>query len=84
MGMTAALKLRQIVENAENVLAIELLAAAEGLDFRAPLRSSPPVEKARTMIRNLCPRVTCDRSLTPDIERIADAVRNGVFEEFVS
>ena len=38
MGMTAALKLRQIVENAENVLAIELLAAAEGLDFRAPLR----------------------------------------------
>src|SRR6202451_105353 len=47
MGMTSALKLRQIVENAENVLAIELLAAAEGLDFRAPLRSSKPVARAR-------------------------------------
>src|SRR6185437_8541573 len=44
MGMTAALKLRQIVWNAEQVLAIELLAAAEGLDYRAPLRSSQPIE----------------------------------------
>ena len=39
MGMTAALKLRTIVENAENVLAIELLAAAEGLEYRRPLES---------------------------------------------
>jgi histidine ammonia-lyase len=82
MGMTAALKFRQTVENAENVLAIELLAAAEGLDFRAPLRSSQAIERARTLIRNLAPRVVEDRPLSPDIERIAAAVRAGEFDQF--
>jgi histidine ammonia-lyase len=82
MGMTSALKLRQIVENAENVLAIELLAAAEGLDFRAPLRSSQPMERARELIRSMAPRVTQDRALSPDIERIAAAIRAGEFDEF--
>jgi len=83
MGMTSALKLRQTVENAEYVLAIELLAAAEGLDFRAPLRSSKPIERARELIRAMAPRVTEDRSLSPDIERIADAIRVGEFDQFV-
>jgi len=81
--MTAALKLRQTVENAENVLAIELLAAAEGLDFRAPLRSSKPIERARELIRAMAPRVTQDRSLSPDIERMAEAIRAGQFDQFV-
>ena len=53
MGMTSALKLRQITWNAERVIAIELLAAAEGLDYRAPLRSSRRIEQAREMIRSL-------------------------------
>jgi histidine ammonia-lyase len=83
MGMTSALKLRQTVENAENVLAIELLAAAEGLDFRAPLRSSKPIERARELIRAMAPRVTQDRSLSPDIERMAEAIRAGQFDQFV-
>jgi histidine ammonia-lyase len=83
MGMTSALKFRQIVENAENVLAIEVLAAAEGLDFRAPLRSSGPIERARQRIRALAPRVIEDRSLSPDIERIAAAIRAGEFDEFI-
>ena len=83
MGMTSALKLRQTVENAENVLAIELLAAAEGLDFRAPLRSSKPIERARELVRAMAPRVAQDRSLSPDIERIAEAIRAGQFDQFV-
>jgi histidine ammonia-lyase len=83
MGMTAALKLRQIVENAENVLAIELLAAAEGLDYRAPLRSSKPIERARELIRSMAPRVIEDRPLSPDIERLAEGIRLGVFDEFI-
>jgi histidine ammonia-lyase len=83
MGMTSALKLRQIVENAENVLAIEFLSAAEGLDFRAPLRSSQPIERARELIRSMAPRVTEDRPLSPDIERIAEAVRAGEFDQFL-
>ena len=83
MGMTAALKLRQTVENAENVLAIELLAAAEGLDYRAPLRSSKPIERARELIRSMAPRVTEDRPLSPDIERLSASIRGGEFDEFI-
>ena len=83
MGMTAALKLRQTVENAENVLAIELLAAADGLDYRAPLRSSKPIERARELIRSMAPRVTEDRPLSPDIERLSASIRGGEFDEFI-
>jgi len=84
MGMTSALKLRQIAWNAERVVSIELLAAAEGLDYRVPLRSSRRIERARGMIRSLVPRVTEDRPLARDIERLAGAIQGGDFEEFVS
>jgi histidine ammonia-lyase len=84
MGMTAAVKLREIVANAEQVLAIELLAAAEGLDYRAPLRSSRPIERARALIRSHVPRLTADRPLSRDIEAIAAAIQAGQFDEFVS
>ncbi len=83
MGMTAALKLRQIVANAEHVLAIELLTAAEGLDYRAPLRSSKPIERARAAIRRHVERLTEDRPLSYDIERLAAAIREGEFDEFL-
>jgi histidine ammonia-lyase len=84
MGMTAAIKLREIVQNAEHVLAIELLAAAEGLDYRAPLRSSDPIERARFLIRGLCGKLTADRPLGCDIERVGEAIRQGQFDEFAS
>jgi histidine ammonia-lyase len=83
MGMTAALKLRQIVWNAEQVIAIELLAAAEGLDYRAPLRSSEPIERARAILRGIVPRLTSDRPLSYDIQRTAEAVTKGDLDEFV-
>lgn len=82
MGMTAALKLRQIVTNAEQVIAIELLAAAEGLDYRAPLRSSEPIERARTILRGIVPRLTFDRPLSYDIQRTAEAIERGDLDEF--
>ncbi len=82
MGMTAAVKLREIVTDAEQVLAIELLAAAEGLEYRKPLRSSPPIEKAHKLIRSMVPRLTTDRPLSRDIETIAAAVAQGEFDEF--
>ncbi len=84
MGMTAALKLRQIVTNAEQVLAIEFLTAAEGLDYRAPLRSSPPIEQARIRIRGVVPRLTADRPLSNDIQRLAEAIQRGDFDQFIS
>ena len=84
MGMTSATKLRRIVENAENVLGIELLAAAEGLDYRLPLRSSKRVEKARELIRSRVPRLTADRPLSNDIKAIALAIQQGDFDEFAA
>ncbi|HLH42443.1 MAG TPA: histidine ammonia-lyase [Bryobacteraceae bacterium] len=82
MGMTAALKLRQIVDHAENVLAIELMAASEGLDYRRPLRSSALLESAREIVRAIVPRLTEDRPLAPDIEALAASLRRGDFDRF--
>jgi histidine ammonia-lyase len=80
MGMTAALKLRTIVENAEHVLAIELLAAAEGLEFRHPLKAGVGVEEAYARIRKISPAVDADRSMSSDIARVAVAIRDGIFD----
>lgn len=71
MGMTSALKLRQIVDLAERVLAIELIAAAQGIEYRRPLRTSEPLETAHRWIRAIVEPLTCDRSLTQDIEAVA-------------
>jgi len=81
MGMTAALKLRTIVENAEHLLAIELLSAAEGLEFRRPLKGGVGVELAYERVRAISPAVDADRSLSKDIELIAAAIRDGMFDE---
>ncbi len=51
MGMTSALKLKRIVENAELVLAIEMMAAAQGLEYRAPLKPARQVARARVKVR---------------------------------
>lgn len=80
MGMVAATKLRRIVANAERLLAIELMAAADGLDFRAPLKTSPALQDAYNIVRMNAERLVEDRSLTPDIEAVAAAVRAGEFE----
>jgi histidine ammonia-lyase len=80
MGMTGALKLRQIVENTEQVLAIELMCAAQALEFRRPLRASREVERACAAVRAILPRLNEDRILGPEIEALAAAVRAGAFE----
>ena len=80
MGMTSALKLRSIVDLAENLLAIELLAAAEGLEHRRPLKSGAGVERAFVTVRKFSPPLTQDRSLANDIARVAEAVRRGDFD----
>jgi histidine ammonia-lyase len=80
MGMTSALKLRQVVENAEHVLAIELMSAAQGLDYRQPLKAALEVEHARATIRKTLPRLAEDRVLSTDIERLATEIRTGAFD----
>jgi len=80
MGMTAALKLRRIVENVEHVVAIELLASAEALEYRAPLRPGLGARRAYETLRSRAPRLTRDRPLAHDIERVASALRRGEFD----
>lgn len=79
MGMTGALKLRQIVENVEHIVAIELMCAAQAVEFRRPLRTSPRLEDVIFAVRSIVPRLEQDRVLSPDIESLAAAVRSGVF-----
>jgi histidine ammonia-lyase len=81
MGMTSALKLRGIVENAEHLLAIELLAAAEGLEFRRPLKGGVGVEEAYERVRKISAAVEADRSMSSDIAHVAAAIREGVFDD---
>jgi histidine ammonia-lyase len=64
------------------VNAIELMVACEALDYRRPLRSSKPIERAREMIRAIVPRLTDDRPPAPDIEALAAAIRRGELDEF--
>lgn len=79
MGMTGALKLRQIVENAERIVGIELMCAAQGLEFRRPLRASREVERAHEAVRAVVPKLEQDRVLSPEIEAMAAALRSGAF-----
>jgi histidine ammonia-lyase len=82
MGMTGALKLRQIVEHAERIVGIELMCAAQGLEFRRPLRASREVERAHAAVREIVPRLDEDRVLAHDIEALAAAVRAGAFNKW--
>lgn len=77
MGVTAGLKARDILRNVEMVLAIELMCAAEGLDYRRPLRTGEPLERVHALIRSEVPRLDKDRVLYPDIQRVAAMVRDG-------
>ncbi len=80
MGMTSALKLRVIVENAEHIVAIELIAGAEALEHRRPLKGGLGVERAHALVRKYVEPLTGDRVLSGDIAAIAAAIRNGDFD----
>lgn len=79
MAMGAATKLRRVVHNLQHVLAIELMCAAQGLEYRRPLRAGVGVERAFATVRSLVPALKEDRVLGPDIERLAAAVASGRF-----
>ncbi len=79
MGATAALKARTIVENAAHVVAIELLCAAQGVEYRRPLRAGHGVEEAVRRARAVVPPLERDRPLHADIAALARAVHEGRF-----
>ena len=77
MAAYAGRRLHGMADNLARLLAIELLCAAQGIDFRRPLRSSDALERAHARVRQLSPRLGDDRPLGPDIERVAKAVLDG-------
>ncbi|MGA7217705.1 MAG: histidine ammonia-lyase [Candidatus Sulfotelmatobacter sp.] len=81
MGMTAANKLRRIVENTRNVLAIEAMAVAQAIDFLAPLKTSKRGQAAHAAIRSVCPTVDKDRAIYKDFARIAELIGSGKIAE---
>jgi histidine ammonia-lyase len=84
MGNGAGLKALQVVANAEHVVAIELLAGAQAVEFLAPLEPGVGVRAARAFVRTLSERVREDRPLSGDIERVAAAIRDGTLLEAVA
>ena len=80
MGMTAATKLRAIVDSAELITAIELITAAEGLEYRAPLQPGRGVQQAHEIVRRHVPRLTVDRAMSNEIQTIATLIRDGEFD----
>jgi histidine ammonia-lyase len=79
MAMGAAWKLRRLIRNVQYVLGIELLCAAQGIDYRAPLRPGRGVARAHAQVRRLVPPLERDRVLAPDIGVLADAIAAGLF-----
>src|SRR5579864_7387109 len=77
MGMGAALKLKRIVVNTRHVLAIEAMAAAQGIDFLAPLKTSKRLLAAHGAIRSVSPPIEHDRVLADDFARISDLIASG-------
>lgn len=77
MGNAAGLKALRVLDNAERTLAIELLAGAQAIEFLAPLRPGEGVCAVHDFVRTLSARLAEDRSLSADIERVADAIRAG-------
>jgi histidine ammonia-lyase len=84
MGMTAATKLRSIVELAELATAIELLTAAQALDYRAPLAPGRGVKEAHRIVRSFVAPLTADRSMAGDIEKVRTAIVDGAFESLIN
>jgi histidine ammonia-lyase len=77
MGLAAARKASRAVDCLERVLAIELMCAAQGIDYRRPLRSSGAVEEAHARIRLDVSKLDGDRMLGPDLETLTELIRSG-------
>jgi histidine ammonia-lyase len=77
MGNASGLKAWQVVANSERALAIELLAAAQGVEFLAPLEPGRGARATHEFVRTLSPRLKDDRPLGPDIEAVAASIGDG-------
>jgi histidine ammonia-lyase len=84
MAAHAAHRLHQMAENLAHVLAIELLAAAQGCDFHPGLASSPALERVRTLLRGEVPGLADDRFFAPDLAVVAEMIVSGRIEAAIA
>ncbi len=77
MATFAARRLQPMIANTAHILGIELLAAAQGIEFLRPLRSSAALESAHALLRERCPAMPTDRYIAPDIEHATGLVLDG-------
>ena len=77
MATFAARRLQPMIRNTAHILGIEWLAAAQGIEFLRPLRSSEPLERAHALLRSAVPAMAQDRYLAPDIDSAATMVGDG-------
>ena len=83
MSMGAARRLRDMADNAAGVIGVELLAACQGVDLRAPARTSASLEEAKSIVRARVPFYDEDRYMAPDIEEAKRLVKEGAFRRFL-
>jgi histidine ammonia-lyase len=83
MGMTTALKTQQIIDNAQAVLAVELMAGAQAVDFRKPIKPGKGVQEAARIIRKYVDHLEEDRPLYDDINKLKEVVESGEILEAV-
>jgi histidine ammonia-lyase len=79
MATFAGRKAGDIARNAANVVAIELLAAAQGIEFHTPLKTSEALQRALAKVRSVSPNMERDRSLAGDIARVRELIEAGAF-----
>lgn len=84
MGMGAARRIQPMLANLENILAIELLSACQGIELLAPLRTGDEARKAQGLVRGASKFVTQDRSLAPDIAAVAALISAGKFSALLA
>jgi histidine ammonia-lyase len=83
MGMGAARRLRPMLDNLRNILAIELLCACQGIDLLSPLQTGAEAQKAHQLVREVSPKVEADRALAADIQAVASQIDIGKFQKLL-
>ncbi len=84
MATFAGRRLREMADNSAGILAVELLAACQGVDFRAPLKTSAALEDAHGVLRDSVSFYDKDRYFAPDIEAACSLIRTGKYNRFVA
>ncbi|WP_068596312.1 histidine ammonia-lyase [Vaginella massiliensis] len=84
MGSISGRKFNQVLENVERILAIELMYACQGLEFRRPKKSSPILEEVFDAIRTVCPKLEDDRLIGNDIQNIIELIQSKDFKQIVA